>query len=145
MRYEGAFEVPVSKEAVYSFVSNPSRIVTVIPDVVDSRVSDSSHFSVRAKAGIGPLKGVFDVDFHLTDGRPNDSLKLVGRGTGMQSSVDLALSMNLEGLPSGCRTRWVAEANFGGVIASLGGRLIQGAAENYVRRMTTELRSKIQG
>ena len=142
MHFEGSFEAPVEKGKLYSFVTDPKRLVTVIPDVRESRITGDDRFSVRANAGVGPLKGLLDMDFTLADKKPGRSVKVIGKGRGMQSTIDLTLSLELGDRPGGCEGRWVAEVGVGGMLASVGGRLISGVAEKYVNRITEDLRKK---
>jgi uncharacterized protein len=142
VHFEGSFEAPVEKGMLYSFVTDPKRLVTVIPDVKESRVVGDGCFSVKANAGVGPLKGLLDMDFVVTDKKPGRSVKIIGKGRGMQSTIDLTLSLELEDRPGGCKGRWVADVSVGGMLASMGGRLISGVAEKYVSRITEDLRKK---
>jgi uncharacterized protein len=117
--------------------------VTVIPEVREFSIIGDDHFSVRANVGVGPLKGLLDMDFVVAEKEPGRSAKLIGKGRGMQSTIDLALSLKLESTPGGCKGRWVADVSVGGTLASIGGRLMSGVAEKYVNRITEDLSKKV--
>jgi carbon monoxide dehydrogenase subunit G len=143
VHFEGSFEAPVEKEKLYSFVTDPKLLVTVIPDVKESSVTGDDRFSVRASVGVGPLRGLLDMDFAVAEKVHGRSAKLIGKGRGMQSTVDLVLSLKLDDTPRGCEGRWVADVSVGGTLASVGGRLIGGVAEKYVKRITEDLSKKV--
>jgi carbon monoxide dehydrogenase subunit G len=143
VHYEGKFDARVGSDRLYALMTNPSIVVTLIPDVVSFKVADMDHFSVKARAGIGPMRGIIDMDFALDEKKDGRFVKLRGKGRGMQSNVDLVLSMTIEGGPGNCTASWVADAQVGGMLAGVGGRLIDGITESYVRRMTDELRKKV--
>lgn len=145
MHYEGSFEAPVARDKLYSFVIDPKRIIAVIPDVTDSKIIDQDHFFVKAKAGIGPLKGDMEMNFTVAGKKRDTSAKLVGKGRGMQSSVDLSLLMTLEEAPGGCRGKWVADASLGGMLAGVGARLISVVVERYIRQITEDLSKNVTG
>src|SRR5271157_3971671 len=136
MRYEGTIEAPISRARFYSLVTNPARVIGFLPDVVDSKVTDSDHFTVKARVGAGPVKGTLDMAFETVERKEGASTTLRGHGQGMQSSVDVTLRISLEDTEKGCTAKWTAEASVGGLLASLGGRLVDGVASKYVAAIT---------
>lgn len=143
MHYEGTIDATVPKEKFYEFISDPSRIITIIPGVEQTRISDSDHFFVKAKVGAGSLRGSIGMNFTLAEKRKGKSAKLVGHGEGMQGFVDLTLVVDLEDAPHGSRGRWSADARVGGLLASVAGRLIEGIAGSYIKQITENLRKKV--
>lgn len=139
MRFEGSLLVQATADEVYSFVTDPGRIIALVPDIVESNVVDKDHFSVKAKAGVGPIRGTVDFDFAVVGMEAAKSVKLVGRGKGMQSNIDLTLEMTLEPASEGCNALWVADAYIGGTLAGIGGKLVAGLAEKYIRQLTDNL------
>lgn len=143
MRYEGTIDATAPKEKFYEFITDPSRMITIIPGVEQTRISDSDHFFVKAKVGAGPLRGSMGMNFALAEKRKNRSAKLVGHGEGMQGFVDLTLVVNLEDAPRGSRASWSADARVGGLLTSVAGRLIEGIAGSYIKQITENLRKKV--
>ncbi|MDG7027354.1 MAG: SRPBCC family protein [Nitrososphaerota archaeon] len=139
MRYEGKVEFDAGRAKVYSFITNPASIVTIVPDVVESKVVDGDHFTVKAKAGVGPIRGTIDFAFAIAEKEEGRRATLVGKGKGMQSTIDLTMKMEMEDAQDGCVAKWVAEAQVGGTMAGIGARLIGGIAEKYVRQVTDNL------
>ncbi len=143
MHYEGMIEAPVAREKFYEFMADPTKFIEALPDVVESKITDRDHFSVRARVGIGSLKGTFRISFETVAKEEGSMRKLAGHGQGMQSSVEFKLEIRLEDAPLGTKALWVADAAVGGLLASVGGRLIEGAAANYVRRITENIQAKV--
>ena len=143
IRYQGTIEAPIPKERFYEIISNPQKVIGFLPDVVESRVSDQDHFAVKAKVGAGPLKGTIDFDFETSEKQPGAHLSLKGRGQGMQSMVKLTLRMSFEDKQGGSKAGWVAEAELGGLLASVGGRLIDGIAAKYMKQITENIRFEV--
>jgi uncharacterized protein len=142
VRFEGSTELAASPAAVYAFITDPAKVVTIIPDVQESKIADGDHFSVKAKAGIGPMRGTLTMSFQVTEKKPGEAATLVGRGQGMQGTVDMAMTISLARTESGTRASWAADAKVGGILASVGGRLIGGVAEKYVREITEALKKQ---
>ena len=142
MRFEGSAELAGSPAAVYAFMTDPAKVVTIIPDVQESKVTDQEHFSVKAKAGIGPMRGTLGMSFAVTEKKKDQSATLVGKGQGMQGTVDMTMTITLAATAAGTRAAWVVEAKVGGLLASVGGRLIGGVAERYVKEITAALQKQ---
>ncbi len=144
MHFEGSFEVPAPREKVFAFVTDPRKLGTVLPDVDDLRVADESNFTVKAKVGISYLRGSISMKFQLTEKKEGVHVKLVGRGSGMQSSIDLGIGVNLDDTAGGgTKSSWVADASIGGLLASVGSRLMETVAEKYMKQITDSLRKKL--
>ncbi|MDG6902353.1 MAG: carbon monoxide dehydrogenase subunit G [Nitrososphaerota archaeon] len=143
MRYEGAIEAPIAREVFYGILSDPEKVIRLLPDVVESKVADQDHFTVKARVGAGPLRGTLDFTFETAEKKPDLHLKLRGRGHGMQSTVDLTLQMSLEDSRGGSKANWAAEAEVGGLLASVGGRLLDGIASKYMKQITENIRLEV--
>ena len=143
IRYQGAIDAPIPRDTFYSIVNDPQKVIGFLPDVVESRVVDQDHFTVEARVGAGPLRGTLDLAFESSDKEPGLGLRLKGHGQGMQSTVDLTLQMRFEDKQGGSRANWVAEAELGGLLASVGGRLIDGIAAKYMRQITENIRTEV--
>ena len=143
MHFEGEIEVPVPKERLYSFITDPAMVITILPDVVESKIVDGDHFFVKSKLGLSYLRGTVGLNFEITERRKDEFAKVVGRGQGIQSSIDLGLELAVENTPSGSKGTWKADAKVGGLLASVGGRMLEGVAEKYVRQITESMKQKV--
>ena len=143
MKFEGIIEAPVGRSRFYQFITDPAEVVGILPDVKESHVVDGDHFTVKAKVGVALLRGDMTMDFQVTEKKQDASVSLVGHGKGMQSSVDLVMAIVLEDKEGGTLARWTADTAIGGLLASVGGRLISNVAERYMKQITERLREKV--
>ncbi len=144
MHYQGSFEVPAPREKVYDFVTDPKKVTTIFPDVSQVKVVDENNFSAKVKVGMSFIRGTLDVKMTMLDKKPGSFAKLKARGTGMSSSVDLESSFSLEeSKTKGTVISWVADAKISGMMASVGSRLMDSAAEKYVNQIITALKKKL--
>lgn len=145
LHYEGSFEVPAPKERVYGFLTDPRQVSGIIPDLEGLEPVDENNFRVKAKVGISFIKGSMSFMFTFLERRPPSYAKLKGRGTGLGSSVDLEMAFTLEDRQGGgTLIRWSADANVGGLIAGVGSRLLDSAAERYIKQVTNGLQEKLR-
>ena len=143
IRYQGTIEALITKEKFYETISNPQKVVGFLPDVVESKIVDQDHFTVKTRVGAGPLRGTLDFRFETRDKQPGSQMKLKGHGQGMQSTVDLTLAMTFEEKQGGSKADWKAEAELGGLLASVGGRLIDGIASKYMKQITDNIQLEV--
>jgi len=143
IHYEGSIEAPFSREKFYGMLNDPQKVIRFLPDIVESRVLDADHFTAKAKVGAGPLRGTLDFAFETTDKNPGVQLKLKGEGKGMQSVVKMTLQMTFQDKPGGSIAMWKADADLGGLLASVGGRLIDGISAKYIQQITDNIRAEV--
>jgi carbon monoxide dehydrogenase subunit G len=145
MHYDGSFEVPVSKQKVYDFVMDPKKITSIFPDVQDLKILDENNFSLKAKVGVSFIRGMMDVKMSVVERRPPTFARMKAKGNGMSSSVELENTFTMEDGQGGNGTlvRWGADAKIGGLMASVGSRLIDAAAQKYVAEIIGSLKEKV--
>ena len=145
MHYDGSFEVPVPKQKVYDFVMDPAKITSIFPDVQDVKIIDENNFTLKARIGISFIRGMMDVKMSIVERRPPSFAKMKAKGNGLSSSVDLENSFTIEDAPGGTGTvvKWDADAKIAGLMASVGSRLIDAAAQKYVAQIIGSLKEKL--
>jgi carbon monoxide dehydrogenase subunit G len=144
VHYEGSFDVAAPKEKVYDFVTDPKKVTTIFPDVQDVKVVDANNFTLKAKVGMSFIKGTMNVKLTLVENKRPTFSKLRARGTGLNSSVDLESSFTLEDSSAGgTHVKWAADAKISGMMASVGSRLIDSAANKYVKQIIGSLEKKL--
>ncbi|MEM4180969.1 MAG: SRPBCC domain-containing protein, partial [Nitrososphaerota archaeon] len=81
------------------------------------------------------------MDFKYVDLREPSHLTLVGKGSGMQSTVDLKIDLDIVGKgDAGSEVKWVSDISLGGMAASLGSRVIQDLARTKVKELVANLK-----
>lgn len=140
LRYTGSFEVPAPRERVYAFLTDPSRVAKTFPGVQEVSIADENSFSVRASLGVGSLRGTMSFKLRFEEKRPPEHAKVVGRGTGLQSTADLSLSFDLEEGGGGTRVSWVFEGDVGGLVGTLGGRVLDSVAKGLIEEVISNIR-----
>ena len=144
MHYDGSFEVSASKETCYAFATDPAKITTIFSDVQDVRVIDSNTFELKTKIGISFIKGTMDVKGSIAEKIPSKFVKLKAKANGLGSSIDLQSGFSMEdGTNGGTVVQWTADAIIGGLIARVGSRLIDSAAQKYIEQIIASLKQKL--
>lgn len=141
--YEGEFTIDRPRETVWAFVTDPHKMGTCIPDLIELNVESENRFRTLVRVGVGPIRGKFDLTCELTVTEPGAAASLAIRGGGMGSGVDMKAEMSLSDVEGGTHMKWRCDAVVSGPIASLGGRLIDGEARKITEKVFTNLKNAL--
>ena len=126
---EGSAEVAASREEVWRMLLDPATLEAIIPGSHGVEKVSDTHFTADVTLGVGPVKGRYKADIELSDLDEPNAVTLSGKTVGALGSGEGSGRVTLEDLGGG-RTRisYSYEAGIGGKVASVGGRLLDGAA-----------------
>lgn len=140
MKLEGSFSVPSNPENVWRVLTDPNKLSRAIPDLKKLELRDSQSFYAEFKLKFGPLSGTMNMVFRYTDLQEPRHLTVIGRGGGMQSTVDLKIDLDVSEDKGGSLVKWVADVTVGGLAASIGARVIDDLAKTKVRDLVANIR-----
>jgi 2-furoyl-CoA dehydrogenase large subunit len=128
LRGEGSASVNGAPEQVWTMLLDVRTLQAVIPGCqrVD-KVSDT-HFRADVTLGIGPVSGRYRADVQLFDLDPPRAVTLRGKAEGALGFGNAEGRITLEpDSKGGTLLRYSYDAAIGGKVASIGGRLLDGA------------------
>src|SRR3989475_8982571 len=118
---------------VFDVMTDPKQISKCMPDLQKLDVKSKEEFTVVVKAGVSFIKGDFTLNFRLVESEPPAHAKLVARGSGIGSVVDLETIIDLSDSGDGETTmKWQAEARVGGRTTSVGERARSSQAQKII-------------
>jgi uncharacterized protein len=145
LHFEGTFDVKAPPEKVFTMMLDPNEISKCMPDLQKLDVKSQNDFNAVVKAGVSFMKGDFNLHFQTVERTPNSHAKMTAHGTGIGSTVDIDMLMDLaNGSNGGTSMKWTAEAKIGGRIASVGQRLIQSQAEKIIKSLFDCMQGKLE-
>jgi carbon monoxide dehydrogenase subunit G len=132
MTMQGEVALPADRAAVWAALNDPEVLKACIPGCQElAKVSDT-EFQAVAKIAVGPVKATFKGGVTLTDLDPPNGYTISGEGQGgIAGWAKGGAKVRLEDAGGGTRLVYDVEAQVGGKIAQLGGRLINGVAKKY--------------
>jgi uncharacterized protein len=130
MDISGEYRIPASRQRVWEALNDPAVLRTCIVGCKQlERVSDN-EFAAMVVTKVGPVSATFRGNVTLADLDPPNGYTLTGQGQGgaagfarMAAKVALAADGNDTVLT------YLAQADIGGKLASVGSRLIQSVAK----------------
>jgi uncharacterized protein len=145
LHFEGTFNVKASKERVFSIIMDPNQISKCMPDLQKLEVKSPEDYTATIKAGVSFIRGDFILHFLTVEKTPPTHAKLTAHGTGIGSTVDIDMIIDLsDSTEGGTSMKWTAEARIGGRIASVGQRLISGQAEKIIQQLFDCLKTTLE-
>jgi 2-furoyl-CoA dehydrogenase large subunit len=140
LRGEGEARVGASAERVWAMLLDPETLRAVIPGCHSVEKISNTHFRADVTIGIGPVKGRYRADVKLSELDPPHAVTLGGSAEGalgFGSSEGRITLTPIQG--RGTAIRYVYEAAIGGKVASIGGRLLDGAARVIIGQFFASL------
>jgi len=125
----GSANVAASPEAIWKMLLDPATLQAVIPGCHDVKKISDTHFRADVTIGVGPVKGRYRATVTLSDLDEPNGVTLAGSAEGAlgfgsgKGRITLAPQANGE-----TSVGYTYEAEIGGKVASIGGRLLDGAA-----------------
>ena len=145
MRFQGDQTIEAPRERAWAFLTDPRQVTQCAPDVQSLKIVDDRRFLVGVRAGVGPINGTFTCAVMWLERREPEYARVQARGKVPGSAVDMMAVMTLTDL-EGTRTllHWEADVSVKGVIASVGGRLIQVAADKITQQLFACIKAKLE-
>jgi carbon monoxide dehydrogenase subunit G len=139
MKIESTQQLSASRERIYSALTDPEVLQRCIPGCESLKKTEAGHFEARLKAGIGAIKGSFQGNVHLEDMRPPEHYRIVVQGKGVIGFAKGSADFDLADQDGGTLITYAGELQVGGTIASVGQRMIEGAAKMMATKFFTAL------
>jgi uncharacterized protein len=130
MTMMGEVMLPAGRARVWAALNDPEVLRACIPGCQDlAKVSDT-EFQASAKVAVGPVKATFKGKVLLSDIDAPNGYTIAGEGQGgVAGFAKGGAKVRLQDAEGSTRLTYDVEAQVGGKIAQLGGRLINGVAK----------------
>jgi 2-furoyl-CoA dehydrogenase large subunit len=146
MTGSGEASVAAPPEAVWAMLLDADVLASLIPGSHGVKRLSETHFQADVTLGVGPVKGRYKADVRLSDLDPPRSATLAGSVTGGLGngggSGRVTLTPDGQG---GTVIGYSYEASVGGKVASIGGRLLEGASRVIIGQFFAALARKAGG
>lgn len=145
LRGEGSAIATATPEQIWAMLLNPATLQAVIPGCHSVQKVADTHFRADVTLGIGPVKGRYRAEVNLSDLDPPHAVTLGGAAEGALGfgRGEGRITLTPEG--SGTRVHYVYTAAIGGKVASIGGRLLDGAARVIIGQFFAALARETGG
>lgn len=125
----GSAHVKAGPQEIWDLLLDADQLAAMIPGAHSVKKISPTRFVADVTLGVGPVKGRYRVDVALSDLEEPERATLTGKANGALGSGGGSGQVRLEPDGSGgTHIHYEYEAQVGGKVASVGGRLLDGAA-----------------
>ncbi|HEV8586089.1 MAG TPA: carbon monoxide dehydrogenase subunit G [Methylomirabilota bacterium] len=146
MKLEGSHDVPAPRQKVWDAFLDPARLKKAIPGCEKLEAIGTDEYKATMKIGVGGVKGTFEGKVRIADRKPPESYKLAVEGSGGPGFVRGETLITLSDIDGGTRVAYSADVQVGGLIASVGQRMLGGVskmmADKFFGKMSELLKGK---
>lgn len=144
LEYQGEEQIPVDRDAVWAFVTDPEKVAGCMPDVIEVAVQDATHFTAVVRVAVGPVRGKFTMKVEMV---PDPSVPRIGlkiSGGGFGSAMDLTAGADLvEAGAHQTTLKWTGQAVARGPVAAVGGRVLDAQAQKLIGQAFANVRQQL--
>jgi carbon monoxide dehydrogenase subunit G len=144
VKISGTATINATQAQVWAALNDIDVLARVVPGCEKLEQIAENQFEGVVKLGMAGIKGVYSGKIRLEDVDAPRYYKLVAAGKGSNGVVDAVGTVELETLPDGkTLLKYGGDAQIGGMLASIGQRLIDGAAKQLIGQAIKALEAQI--
>ena len=130
MKIEDEFRIAAPREDVFRALNDAEVLARAIPGCETLEKKSDTEFTATVVAKVGPVKAKFLGGVTLSDIKPPESYTISGEGkAGPAGFAKGSAKVRLDEDPEGTILRYEVNADVGGKLAQLGGRLIEATSK----------------
>lgn len=144
MKIEGTHKIQAPRERVFQALTDPAILQKCIPGCEELQKTAENQYTAKLSAGVGSIKSVFTATVSLDELSPPAHYKLIIEGKGQPGFVKGSGGFDLAEQDGGTEVKYSGDVNVGGLIASVGQRMLQGAARMMASKFFSALEAETQ-
>ena len=140
MKIEGSADIPAARDKVWAAFLDPAILAQALPGCEKLEAIGPNEYKATMKVGVAAIKGTFEGKVKLSDLEPPHRYRMAVEGSGGPGFVRGDAGMQLSDVDGGTRVSYDADVQVGGLIASVGQRMLGGVTkmmlDQFFSRMT---------
>jgi hypothetical protein len=148
VKVEQSFEIAEPRERLWEFFERVDEVAKCVPGVESVEVIDADNSKVRVTQSVGPMTATFDLKMRITEREPNERMQFTAIGRAVKGAAGNLRSSNtvtLQPTDAGTRVNLVADLAMGGVLGSVGQKVIATQASAVTRDFMSSLERAVKG
>jgi carbon monoxide dehydrogenase subunit G len=144
MKIEGKQKIEAQRERVFAALTDPAVLQKCIPGCQELEKTADNQYAAKLTASVGSIKGIFTATVVLTELVVPSHYELLVEGKGQPGFVKGSGDLNLQAQNGTTEIQYTGEVNVGGVLASVGQRMLESAAKMMVSKFFNALETEVQ-
>lgn len=149
MKMSGEEFIPAPRESVWKALNDTDVLKRCIPGCESITRHSPTEMSAKVTVKLGPVKASFGGDVTLSNIDAPNSYRISGKGTGLAGVASGGANVSLSDAEGGTKLSYDVDAQVGGKLAMLGGRLIDSTsrqlAGQFFEKFATEASALAKG
>ncbi len=137
MKIEGSNDIPAARERVWAAFLDPAVLARALPGCEGLEAIGTGEYKAKMKIGVAAIKGTFEGKVRLFDLEPPNRYRMALEGSGGPGFVRGEAGMELSDADGGTRVTYSADVQVGGLIASVGQRMLGGVSKMMLDQFFT--------
>ncbi len=132
MKIEGSYLFNAPRERVWQVLLDPKIMAQCMPGCESLKEVAPDQYEAIMKVGVASVKGTYKGKVSIKDKQAPSHYVLSGEGSGSPGFMQGEVFIDLEEVQGQTRLKYSTDAKVGGLIASIGQRMIHGVAKMMV-------------
>lgn len=134
MKLAGTATLPGTPEQVWELLNDPARLAKALPGCERLDPDGPDRYKAVIKFALAAISGNYSGSVELSDKKPPHSLRLRMDGRGLPGWVKGEGELKLAAKKNETEVSYTGDAQVGGMIASVGQRMMESAAKKIVQQ-----------
>ena len=144
MKISGSQTFPAPRQKVWEFLTDPRRIAKCMPGCEKLEAVGENEYSSQINVGLAAVKGVYTGKVKLDEMQPPLHYKMLIDGKGKQGFIKGSGTLDFTEQNGQTLLNYTGDIQVGGPLASVGQRMIDGAAKMMIGQFFTAMEAEIK-
>ncbi len=144
MKLQGSYTLPAKREVVWQLLNEPKQLAACLPGCEQIEAVGSDHYQVKLKLGFAAISGSYSGSVRLSDKKPPESFRMNVEGRGTAGFVQGEAKIELVDDGDQTVVRYSGVASVGGLVASVGNRMMELAARRILEQFFANVASQLR-
>ena len=143
MKIEGSYTFNAPRDKVWQTLLDPNIMAQCMPGCESLNEIAPDQYEATMKVGVASVKGSYKGKVSIKDKQPPSHYVLTGEGSGGPGFMRGEVAIDLEEQNGQTLLKYRTDAQVGGIIASIGQRMLNGVAKMMVEQFFKKMESFI--
>lgn len=144
MKLEGTEDFPYDAADVWTALHDVDILTKTIPGCKSMVADGEDEYIVELALGVAAIKGEYEGRIKVTDVEFPHHYVFSGEGAGPPGFVNAKVDCHLEPNENGTLMRWSCDAEVGGLVAGIGGRVLTGISKFMAKQFFKSLNDEMK-
>lgn len=144
MKLEGKYTFKAARQKVWDVLLDQKVLASCLPGCERLEEVAPDQFEARVKIGVASVKGTYEGKVRILEKHPISSYRMAVEGSGAVGFVKGEATISLEDKGDTTDILYSGEAQIGGLVASIGQRMLGGVAKLMVNQFFKAMEKKVQ-